>query len=212
MRKIDTTAYNKRLHSEILELDKMLKQIKPEHINLFDADLIKSAQSYLQVISDATWADNSNFNGIEMHKVKDMLNHCKINKRKYYVERKVFPIVDSQKGAMETVWIKNIFDIPVREGFDGRKSIVLVNKIFCRVTNIYHEGFNPKRLTRSDIPAYEEIGDRGGGKVMIYKNRSTITVDSATEVPISLISFPIYDKSFVGATYAFADIFVFCWK
>jgi len=212
MRKIDTEAYNKRLHTEIMELDKMIKSINPENVNQFDAGLIETADKYIKLISDTTWADNSNFNGIEMHKIKDMLNHCKINKRKYYVERKVFPIVDSQKETMETVWIKNIFDIPVREGFDGRKSIVLVNKIFCRVANIYHEGFNPKRLTRSDVPAYEEIGDRGGGKVMIYKNRSTITVDSATEVPINLINFPFYEKSFVGATYAFADIFIFCWK
>jgi len=91
MRKIDTTAYNKRLHSEILELDKMLKQIKPEHINLFDADLIKSAQSYVQVISDANWADNSNFNGIEMHKIKDIINNLRLNgNQKYRAKRDIF--------------------------------------------------------------------------------------------------------------------------
>jgi hypothetical protein len=126
MRKIDTTAYNKRLHSEILELDKMLKQIKPEHINLFDADLIKSAQNYVRVISDATWADNSNFNGIEMHKVKDMLNHLKINKSDYYVDVVTANFTRRKTGEDDIDYATTIY---VPSGFDGRKSIVLTRGI-----------------------------------------------------------------------------------
>ena len=56
MRKIDTKAYNKRLHSEILELSKMVRSINPEHINLFDAKLIRTANNYIKLISEANWS------------------------------------------------------------------------------------------------------------------------------------------------------------
>ena len=60
MRKIDTEAYNKRLHTEIMELDKLIKSINPENVNKIDAGLIKTADEYIRLISDTTWADNSN--------------------------------------------------------------------------------------------------------------------------------------------------------
>jgi hypothetical protein len=126
MRKIDTEAYNKRLHTEIMELDKMIKSINPENINQFDAGLIASATDYIGLISDATWDDRSNFNGIEMHKVKDMLNHLKINKSDYYVDVVTAKFIRRKTGEEDVDYAVTIY---VPSGFDGRKSIVLTRGI-----------------------------------------------------------------------------------
>jgi len=126
MRKIDTEAYNKRLHTEIMELDKMIKSINPENVNQIDASLIRTADKYIRLISDTTWADNSNFNGIEMHKVKDMLNHLKINKSDYYVDVIKAKFTRRKTGEDDMDYAVTIY---VPSGFDGRKSIVLTRGI-----------------------------------------------------------------------------------
>jgi len=120
MRKIDTEAYNKRLHTEIMELDKMIKSINPENINKFDARLIETADTYIKLISDATWDDRSNFNGIEMHKVKDLANYLKLKKRKLFLSRDIIAL---RKEGTKIFRLNHTISCP--EGYDGRSSIVV---------------------------------------------------------------------------------------
>jgi hypothetical protein len=161
MRKIDTTAYNKRLHSEILELDKMLKQIKPEHINLFDAGLIKTADEYVRLISNANWADNSNFNGIEMHKVKDMLGRLKTFKNKLYVGRDMVVLEKEGTGSFR---LNHTIASP--KNFDARNSIVIPRiSSDDNILETYH------RKLDEMMNLYEET------KFVVYKQQSKITID-----------------------------------
>lgn len=188
MRKIDTTAYNKRLHSEILELDKMLKQIKPEHINLFDADLIKSAQSYVQVISDANWADNSNFNGIEMHKIKDIINNLRLNcNQKYRAKRDICNFKSTGRSADNRVFGVSL-NVP--DGFDGRNSYVSTS-VF-----LYKQGTNSWSHIKLDKRGRRMIEE--GGYYTVYKKASKIDVNV---------------NIYVGEGYdMWLDTFVFYWK
>jgi hypothetical protein len=188
MRKIDTTAYNKRLHSEILELDKMLKQIKPEHINLFDADLIKSAQSYVQVISDANWADNSNFNGIEMHKIKDIINNLRLNgNQKYRAKRDIWYCKSTGRSADNRIFAVSL-NVP--DGFDGRNSYVSTS-VF-----LYNQGTNSWSQIKLDKRGRRMIEE--GGHYTVYKKASKIDVNV---------------NIYVGAGYdMWLDTFVFYWK
>ena len=189
MRKIDTSAYNKRLHSEILELDKLLKQIKPEHINLFDADLIKSAESYVQVISNANWADNSNFNGIETHKIKDIINSIRINgNQKYKVKRDVAWITNTARSEADNRIFGVSLNVP--EGFDGRNSFVSTSVFFYRQkTNTWSHIKLDKRGRRMI---------QQGGHYTVYKKASTI------EINVNMLIGSGYD--------IWLDTFVFYWK
>jgi hypothetical protein len=127
MRKIDTEAYNKRLHTEIMELDKMIKSINPENVNQIDASLIRTADNYIRLISDATWADNSNFNGIEMHKVKDLFRHLK-KSRKVKAYRRIYLENDLNQNSYNddgSPFTHIMHSIQVDDEFDGRQSLVI---------------------------------------------------------------------------------------
>lgn len=125
MRKIDTEAYNKRLHTEIMELDKLIKSINPENVNKIDAGLIETADEYIRLISDTTWADNSNFNGIEMHKIRDILSKIKSSKNDVFINR---DLVTCRKEG------KNYFrlshEIKCPENYDGRSSLIIPRVIY----------------------------------------------------------------------------------
>lgn len=166
MRKIDTAAYNKRLHSEILELDKMLKQIKPEHINLFDADLIQSAQNYVRVISDANWADNSNFNGIEMHKIKDLLSMLRSRKKTAHIGR---DILTMRKEGDEYFRLNHIIACP--ELFDGRSSVIVPRVTYESESESVWSG----KVDESFVLGH-------ASKFVIYKQPSKVTIDFEIEV------------------------------
>lgn len=127
MRKIDTEAYNKRLHTEIMELDKMIKSINPENVNQIDASLIQTADNYIRLISDATWADNSNLNGIEMHKVKDLFRHLK-KSRKVKAYRRIYLENDLNQNSSDddgNPFTHIMHSIQVDDEFDGRQSLVI---------------------------------------------------------------------------------------
>ena len=156
MRKIDTKAYNKRLHSEILELSKMVRSINPEHINLFDAKLIRTADNYIKLISDSNWSSNSNVNGIELHKIKDMSGELKIKDRTY----KYVLIGMVAQGKKETL---NSFKMAanVPDTYDGRSSFVVVNII---------DSTMPTSPIKNSIK-------KEGGQYNVFKQSGEINID-----------------------------------
>lgn len=157
MRKIDTKAYNKRLHSEILELSKMVRSINPEHINLFDAKLIRTANNYIKLISEANWSSNSNVNGIELHKIKDMSGEIKIKDRTYRLVRGFAKFVAGGKTGLRSVKIP----INVPDTYDGRNSFVITNYL------------NPLLPTG----AVQNCIKKEGGQYNVFKQASEVTVD-----------------------------------
>lgn len=168
MRKIDSKAYNKRLHSEILELEKMIKSINAENVNQFDANLIKTADSYIRLISQANWDSSSNFNGIEMHKIKDMLNYLKLSKKQFVVKNIV---VKSDKVQYATE-AKLVHNIEIESPFDGRNSFVLPRFLgYSKITepNLYYfDPFLEGGLTSNSARATQ----------IVRKTRSLIVIDS----------------------------------
>jgi len=187
MRKIDTEAYNKRLHTEIMELDKMIKSINPENINQFDAGLIKTADTYIKLISDTTWADNSNFNGIEMHKVKDMMNKIKSKKNdKYFAARYVWHTPIFSRIADGRIFGVSI-DVP--ENFEGRKSFVSTSVLLYNATS----GLSHLKMDRRGRRMTED-----GGFYTVFKHATKIDVN------INIYTDKGYD--------AWLDIFVLYWK
>lgn len=156
MRKIDTKAYNKRLHSEILELSKMVRSINPEHINLFDAKLIRTANNYIKLISEANWSSNSNVNGIELHKIKDMSGEIKIKDRTYRLARNFTKFVAGEAGLRS---VKIPINVP--DTYDGRNSFVIINY------------FNPLLPTG----AVQNCIKKEGGQYNVFKQASEVTVD-----------------------------------
>ena len=161
MRKIDTEAYNKRLHSEILELDKMIKSINPENINQFDAGLINTADNYIKLISDATWADNSNFNGIEMHKIKQCLTNIKSKQKSVFINRELLTL--KKEG---TNYFRLSHEIKCPDGFNGKSSIIIP-----RVT---YES-NGSTVYNGKIEESFVMGDKN--KFVIYKQQTKVLID-----------------------------------
>jgi hypothetical protein len=161
MRKIDAEAYNKRLHTEIMELDKMINSINPENVNQIDANLIKTADTYIQLISDATWDANSNFNGIEMHKVRDMLGKLKVSRNKLYVGRE---IVYSEKEGENTYRLNHTINAP--KNFDARNSIVIP-----RYADKNTEGKTFHKKIEESMSLFHET------KFVVYKQQTKIIID-----------------------------------
>jgi len=166
MRKIDTEAYNKRLHTEIMELDKMIKSINPENVNQFDAGLIETADKYIRLISDTTWADNSNFNGIEMHKVKDLIGKIKNTMPKLFVGREILVLDRSAE-----INFKVNHKITAPETFDARNSFVVP-----MITD-YDDATVFNKKLESSIAKY---GER---KYIIYKNQKDLTINFEITIP-----------------------------
>lgn len=165
MRKIDTEAYNKRLHTEIMELDKLIKSINPENVNKIDAGLIKTADEYIRLISDTTWADNSNFNGIEMHKVKDLLSYMKTRRKKLYVKRQLFDMRDDTTPETAT----GIATIKIPDLFDGRNSFV-----HYVIRGLDSEG--NKFVQKKDKIYFDFF------RINIRKNKSSISIEYSADL------------------------------
>lgn len=121
MRKIDADAFNKKILDKIEELDLMVKKINPENIKYFDAELIEAAKTYVETIKDCSWSGSSNFNGIEMHKVKDMLSYLENRKANFIVDN----VVISGEYNLNVAEAMFNYTVNVNPLFDGRKSFVV---------------------------------------------------------------------------------------
>lgn len=161
MRKVDSSAYNKRLHAEILELEKMVKDINPENINLFDSTLINTAENYISLIGNSTWSSNSNFNGIEMNKIQGMFNRIKAFRNKLYVGREVVFVVKEEGSIFK---LNHVIAAP--KNFDARNSIVLPRFIDSSLQT----GLYSKRIEDSMSLYYDT-------KFVAYKQQSKIILD-----------------------------------
>jgi len=167
MRKIDSSAYNKRLHAEILELEKMVKDINPENINLFDSTLISTAEKYISLIGNSAWSNNSNFNGIEMNKLQGMLNRLKTFRNKLYVGRDI--VLVQREGDNN---YRLTHEIVAPKNFDARQSIVIPRSTVQGINHITYS----KKL-ESSVSNYSEK------KFVVYKQQQKITIEY--EVTIS---------------------------
>lgn len=161
MRKVDSSAYNKRLHAEILDLEKMVKDINPENINLFDSTLISTAESYISLISNSAWSNNSNFNGIEMNKIQGMFNRLKVFRNKLYVGREVVVVVKEEDSIFK---LNHVITAP--KNFDARNSIVIPRFI----DSTLQTGIYSKKIEDSMSLYYDT-------KFVAYKQQSKIIVD-----------------------------------
>jgi len=179
MRKIDTEAYNKRLHTEIMELDKMIKSINPENINQFDAGLIKTADTYIKLISDTTWADNSNFNGIEIHKVKNLIMRIKKKNRKYLAKYIIIPNFYPYIKSGDTTFIDIKESITVDLGFDGRKSFVVPKVIWYSASTV-SDNFNTLLTNPFSTGQQNLVDDDVDTKTIIRKKLSEINIEVKT--------------------------------
>ena len=184
MRKIDTASLNKRLLKEITELKDMVDKISPENVKYFDSDLIKSANDYTAILKDSTWSDNSNFNGIEMSKIRQMISYLKRNRKKLLIKRNFENIkggstpVYSTKINVDAYAVGNTtFNVP--EGYDARSSfvyprIVVVDKINSEPA-VYRKRYlsNTEILIQSNGCAsgeYEVAQDTFGNSYIIKTN------------------------------------------
>jgi len=163
MRKIDTKAYNKRLHSELMELDKLLNKINPEHVNYFDSELIKTAESYQKLLSDSVWADNSNVNGIEMSKVKQLLAYIKSKKKRLFINREMIDITETiESNVAFSSGVYGAGDCQVKSfpsDYDGRNSFV-----YCQIVGIREDddGAGGYLYTKERFSTTELILDKNG--------------------------------------------------
>lgn len=183
MRKIDTAAYNKRLHSEILKLSEMLEKITPENIKYFDTNLIKNAENYVGLLKEMRWASNSNFNSIELGKIKQLLNYIRISRNRLFVDRE-FNIMKT--GEFERTRVgTNVYRVP--DNYDGRSSFVYP-RIFVQTTdnngNITGGYMNPLDIFLCgmtyisddyDVVTMPEIGSTKS-RLEIVKNKHEITI------------------------------------
>ena len=170
MRKIDSAAYNKRLHSELMELDKLLHRINPEHIDKLDTELIKTATVYQKILSEAVWSDQTNFNGIELSKVKSLLSHIKMAKHFLHIGREIFEVRDHGDESQ----INETVSINVPDRFDGRNSFI---NCLLSYKNKTSGDIGLRRL--SIEPLY--IGGRekfdSESKLICRKNATNITIE-----------------------------------
>lgn len=168
MRKIDSSAYNKRLHSELMELDKLLNRINPEHVNEIDSALIKTAFEYQALLGDSTWSNTSNFNGIEMSKVKQLIQYIKGRKKRLFIDREVVDISDDVNAAgsafnsgVAAIGDKQIKGFP--RGYDGRDSFVRAQIVGIRETEATDgiKYYNPVYFSDTDL-IYDSNGIPSG--------------------------------------------------
>ena len=162
MRKIEANAFNGKIIAKIKELDALVRSIGPENVNSFDADIIEAAENYTKVLMDCSWEPHSNFNGIEMHKVIDMIKCLKGGKKSIYVQREMLRI-----QTFNTDLATGTVKINVPDKFDGRLSFVF-----------------PKLRTKKDgaiivINPLEQASVKETGKLIARKNKSSIDIDVA---------------------------------
>lgn len=184
MRVVDTKSLNKRLFKEITELKDMVDKISPENVKYFDSDLIKSALNYTGILKDSIWADNSNFNGIEMSKIRQMLDGMKINKKRIFISRKIFNVQQSTNPNL----VDGFLEIDVPELFDGRNSFV-----YSQIEIKDSEGLSHAS------PIYKYRNFPNGGKFIARKNKTKITIEY------------YFDLGFAFEWVAF-DIFYILWR
>lgn len=176
MRKVDAESFNKRLVSEILELKNLIENISPEHINQFDADLIGTANQYLSLLTDSTWADNSNFNSIELSKLKQAIAYIRTQNKEVMFNRKVYDITSVDDGYSEIGdgrYAKGHQLINVPAGFDGRLSfvyprIILASKV---VSGSVGEG-------EQQTPVYSYVWRYMTVEEMLTHSQSQVNIDA----------------------------------
>jgi hypothetical protein len=196
MRKVDAESFNKRLVSEILELKNTIENISPEHINQFDADLIGTANQYLSLLTDSTWADNSNFNSIELGKLKQLINYIKSSRKEIFAERSVTsidtkfyaPTTEYQQFRIVNDKARGSSTFSVPEGYDGRMSFVKPTiKVLISMTdeeeNVYYKigflsdsGFLKHTQKETNRPHYLREGDLSA-RLDIVKTSGKITIN-----------------------------------
>lgn len=161
MRKIDAEAFNKKILDKIEELDLMVKKINPENVKYFDAELIEAAKGYVETIKDCSWSSNSNFNGIEMHKVKDIIKYVKQKNRKLYINR---DLVTLRKSGENVFTLKHRIEVP--ETFDGRSSIIYPTITYENASNAVYSKSVDTALTLEHRV-----------KFLVYKRTNDIDID-----------------------------------
>ena len=184
MRKIDANAYNKKIHGKLLELNDLVKRISPENIKFFNADLVTSAESYVKVLKECSWDSDSNFNGIEMHKVKDLIDDLKAkNKTRFHVVREITHIEVPINGTPESRGYYTFsVTLPLPELFDGRNSVVFPAIFLENTVPAGVDNYEP-RLWRERIC----LAHAGGGSpahLKVFKRASAIDVQMQIAIPV----------------------------
>lgn len=159
MRKLDINAYNKKLHDKIKELQILVKKINPENIRYFDAEVLDAAENYVQVIKNCTWSGKANFNGIEMHKIKDMINHLKHSRKTIYIKREVIRLDEKATGLV----VDGKARINIPQDYDGRLSFV--HPRFLIATTNGYQAHTPWKY-----------GSETTGEMKVIKNKTSIDI------------------------------------
>lgn len=191
MRKIDSDSFNKKILNKIKELNDLVKRISPENMQYFDAKLVNSAESYTKVLEECSWDSDSNFNGIELGKIKDMLKYLKSTKRKFYIKRDMLRV---PRGVLDKKKAEGRITIDIPEDYDGRSSFVYPRFHFKRGGTI------------NTIRPLENPAIKTTGKFMARKNNSAIDVE-----------YLLYDSDIMGSYKDFdfvlwIDVFYILWK
>lgn len=167
---IDSDAINKRVFREIGNLEKHSKEIRGENlkqnIDLTTNDLPDNQISNMSSIA----SDNFNFNGIEMSKIKQLINYMqthtkefkfdvivkKIDNEKkqdalsqYYLESEVESTTDGYEEKGKNAASKVRIDVP--QGFDGRNSFV-----FPRIILHYFTAFQEYALDDNEWDSWKD--------------------------------------------------------
>ena len=81
MRQVKNASFNKELLQRINNLRELVtKNITPENVKFFDADIIRTAKTFLDKTESYSWNDNVNVNSIEMSKVNQIIRYLKKSK------------------------------------------------------------------------------------------------------------------------------------
>ncbi len=81
MRQVKNASFNKELLQRINNLRELVtKNITPENVKFFDADIIRTAKTFLDNTESYSWNDNVNVNSIEMSKVNQIIRYLKKSK------------------------------------------------------------------------------------------------------------------------------------
>ena len=117
MKTLQTTAFNKRLHDEIINLEELInKHVNPENISYFNPRLIDQATELLEL--KYQYANESNINGFQAMKLNTMVNYLKVAS----VETKTVFSQSSINHLQDDSLATKEFPIP--DGFDGRNGFV----------------------------------------------------------------------------------------
>jgi len=81
MRQVKNASFNKELLQRINNLRELVtKNITPENVKFFDADIIRTTKTFLDNTESYSWNDNVNVNSIEMSKVNQIIRYLKKSK------------------------------------------------------------------------------------------------------------------------------------